>query len=272
MCIFKIKLLCLLFWHQQDFFYLLYSSLSIGEGDFSSIYCLCFCEELWNPVFLWASSRLVPRFLEPLRRNLPLISLHSSSLARQKRVGVVGCTSSPCRTALAAVVRFSLQILASSTIVIAQGSVLDHKLKQRVELEIQIARFRKGRGRLESGAVVHHGDAKTDPGIDFAWIGSGTVLTKLNGGLSLGDEILQIDLVVPAIGIHHFGQLFQGSTGSQGLVASLVGGVSSLLHGLAIGLKEPIAFGTSCSSRRWNQSINHVLVLDDILTDLINVL
>lgn len=78
-----------------------------------------------------------------------------------------------------------------------QHGVLVELIKQDFELFVGARRILQIVGRrLGAGGIVHKRDAEAHPGADLVATRRGGMLSKLDCGLTAGDEVLQIELVV----------------------------------------------------------------------------
>ena len=86
------------------------------------------------------------------------------------------------------------------------------------------------------------------------------MLTKFNGRLTSGTQILKIEFVVSIVsrGIHETGQLFHRGTVCQSFIA-LVGGQGPP-HGITIALEVTIRFRATGAARGWYQRVKDTYI------------
>ena len=86
------------------------------------------------------------------------------------------------------------------------------------------------------------------------------MLTKFNGRLTSGTQILKIEFVVPIVsrGIHETGQLFHRGTVCQSFIA-LVGGQGPP-HGVTVAFEVLIRFRAAGAARGWYQRVKDTYI------------
>mmetsp|Transcript_35625 Transcript_35625/g.82791 ORF Transcript_35625/g.82791 Transcript_35625/m.82791 type:complete len:285 (+) Transcript_35625:1994-2848(+) len=162
---------------------------------------------------------------------------------------------------------------ATFGVILSEGRVTERSpalwIEQGVPLFVRSVPCAEGIDVVVVG-IVHHGDAKVYPGRNFGKVGGAGMLSEFHRGLSLGDQIGEVKLVIPsffvvvAIGrIHHVHQLAEGGAGLQLFVALLVGGHGP--DGLLVAFKKFLGVVGVGSSGQRHEGVHDVLVLDEIL-------